>query len=567
MRIRYIGLLLCTSILLSTCISSSTNRNIAPQTRPRLAILPFTGGTAEDAETIAEFFSFQEEIVRNFMPVPRTSAIENLMKEQRFQRAGLTDADTIAQLGKQLNADLVLAGHITQLGGEKLLLITIVHVERLQQIAGDYRKYTRIEEVLNYFPAMAKRLVTASRRNTSRLPTLAVLPFNTLASGVEETDAEVLAQILAIELVNSGTYAVFPRTSSIERVMAEHNIQRSGMTDPASVKLIGKAVNVEYVLSASMRSLGTDRYFSASVLHVESGELKVGNHKQYRTIVDGLLLMPALAQELTGRSIARRRRPEVNPQPTMPSNMVYIQGGTFTMGSPVSEPGRNSDEGPQRQVTVGGFYLGRYEVTQKEYQEVMGTNLSYFKGDNLPVERVSWFDAVEYCNRLSRRDGLTPAYTISGTGDNWTVSWNRSANGYRLPTEAEWEYACRAGTTTPFSTGNNITTSQANYNGNHPYNNNAKGEYRGKTTPVGSFAPNAWGLYDMHGNVWEWCWDWYGTYPSSSETNPQGASSGSPRVLRGGGWLNFAQGLRSAFRSHYESSFWNFAVGFRLVRP
>ncbi|GBU26785.1 hypothetical protein R84B8_00298 [Treponema sp. R8-4-B8] len=256
----------------------------------------------------------------------------------------------------------------------------------------------------------------------------------------------------------------------------------------------------------------------------------------------------------------------VTPQPTpVPSDMVRIQGGTFTMGSPANEPDRFRGEGPQHQVTVSGFNMGKYEVTQKEYQEVMGANPSYFKGDNLPVENVNWSDAVEYCNRRSLKEGLTPAYTING--DN--VTWNRGANGYRLPTEAEWEYACRAGTTTPFSTGNNITTRQANYNGKYPYNNNAKGESRGKTTAVGIFSPNALGLYDMHGNVNEWCWDWFGDYTNETQTDPAGAVSGTARVMRGGCFYDGAMSVRSARREYglqSDPSRTN-GIGFRLVRP
>jgi formylglycine-generating enzyme required for sulfatase activity len=193
----------------------------------------------------------------------------------------------------------------------------------------------------------------------------------------------------------------------------------------------------------------------------------------------------------------------------------------------------------------------------------MGNNPSKFKGGNLPVEMVSWFDAIAYCNARSQREGLSLAYSI--VGEN--VTWNQNSNSYRLPTEAEWEYACRAGTTGPFSTGNNITTSQANYDGNDPYTNNAKGIYREKTTDVGSFTPNPWGLYDMYGNVLEWCWDWYGDYMKRSQANPSGAASGFGRVLRGGSWSGYARFLRSAFRGYINPSRRDGDYGFRVVRP
>jgi formylglycine-generating enzyme required for sulfatase activity len=265
-------------------------------------------------------------------------------------------------------------------------------------------------------------------------------------------------------------------------------------------------------------------------------------------------------------------------QNATPDGFVRIQGGTFTMGSPANEPERLDREDPQHEVTISGFYMGKYEVTQKEYQEIMGTNPSEYKGDNLPVENVSWYDAVEYCNMRSQKEGLTPAYIINKNLRDpnnecrddtvkWIVKWRKNADGYRLPTEAEWEYACRAGTTTPFNTGNNITTSQANYNGS-PYNNNAEGEYRQKTTPVGSFAPNAWGLYDMHGNVCEWCWDWYGRYAGGLQTDPVGADRGDGRAVRGGGWNYSARYIRSAHREQ-SIPLMNMAdfIGFRLVRP
>jgi formylglycine-generating enzyme required for sulfatase activity len=244
-----------------------------------------------------------------------------------------------------------------------------------------------------------------------------------------------------------------------------------------------------------------------------------------------------------------------------PKGLIRTEGGTFTMGSPVGEPRRSGSE-LQRQVTVSPFYIGKYEVTQAEYEKIMGTNPSHFRGANLPVERVTWFNAITYCNRLSEREGLSPAYTVNGQN----VSWNRDANGYRLPTEAEWEYACRAGTTTAFFTGSNITTSQANYDGNRPYNNNASGTFRERTSPVGSFEPNAFGLYDMHGNVGEWCWDWHGEYARGEQTNPIGAASGPYRVFRGGGWNHAGDFLRSARRGGLAPANRGEYLGFRVVR-
>ena len=251
-------------------------------------------------------------------------------------------------------------------------------------------------------------------------------------------------------------------------------------------------------------------------------------------------------------------------------NMQYtlIKGGTFQMGSPESEPERSSDE-IQHSVTVGNFYMSKTEISQKEYQEIMGVNPSATKGDDLPVTNITWYDAVQYCNKLSQKEGLAPCYTISGN----TVTWDKSANGYRLPTEAEWEYAARANTTTPFNFGDYVHNSDANCYNAYGYNNDASGNwvngsdaYLRKTVAVNQYAANDYGLYNMHGNAAEWVWDWYSEYDSKTPTNPVGSESGNAKVVRGGGWNDHPKHIRSAYRGAQPADVGLYSIGIRPVR-
>ncbi|ARV58657.1 peptidase C14 [Nostocales cyanobacterium HT-58-2] len=229
--------------------------------------------------------------------------------------------------------------------------------------------------------------------------------------------------------------------------------------------------------------------------------------------------------------------------------MVSIPAGSFKMGSPQGEKERRENEGPQRTVNVPAFFMGRFEVTQEQYQQVMGKNPSYFKekGAKRPVEKVSWNDAMDFCKKLSQKTGRT----------------------YRLPSEAEWEYACRAGTTTPFHFGETITTELANYDGNYTYASAPKGKYRQQTTEVGSFPPNAFGLYDMHGNVWEWCADtWHDSYEGAPVDGSAWIDNSEYRCLRGGSWYYFPSFCRSAYRDFSGRAVRDLIVsyvGFRVV--
>jgi formylglycine-generating enzyme required for sulfatase activity/serine/threonine protein kinase len=222
---------------------------------------------------------------------------------------------------------------------------------------------------------------------------------------------------------------------------------------------------------------------------------------------------------------------------------AWIPPGQFLMGSPPDEEGRDEDERPHAVTLTQGFYLGIHPVTQEQWRAIVGHNPSNFTGKNRPVECVSWEDAQRFCKKLNQRYGQR----------------------YRLPTEAEWEYACRAGTTTAYSFGDTISPDQANYNSPAAYGSALPGVVREETTPVGLFPANAWGLYDMHGNVWEWCADWYGLYPRGSFIDQTGPEAGTLRVLRGGSWYFNARNCRSACRARGAPGYRNSTVGFRIV--
>jgi len=228
--------------------------------------------------------------------------------------------------------------------------------------------------------------------------------------------------------------------------------------------------------------------------------------------------------------------------------LVWCPPGTFLMGSPVEELGRAEDETQHPVTLIRGFWIAKYPVTQVQYRAVMKTNPSHFKGARRPVECVTWDDAMAWCRKMNGIAADAPA------GCEWG-----------LPSEAQWEYACRAGTTTPFSFGFELNGREANCDGNYPHGTTTKGPNLGGTCEVGSYGPNPWGLHDMHGNVWEWCRDWYRDYPSSAVTDPLGPPHGGTRIERGGCWAHGAWSCRAAIRCADEPDARNYDLGFRPV--
>jgi formylglycine-generating enzyme required for sulfatase activity len=262
---------------------------------------------------------------------------------------------------------------------------------------------------------------------------------------------------------------------------------------------------------------------------------------------------PRLTLRRTPRTGRGYLEPLLEVSDALPLHMVLIPGGTFTMGSPEDELEPTEAEGPQHEVTVPAFFMGRYPVTQAQYESLMASSpateydADRFVALNQPVVGVSWHNAVAFCDRLAKLTGRP----------------------YRLPSEAEWEYACRAGTTTPFYFGKTITTEVANYNGNYTYADGPEGEYRNAPTPVDHFGiANAFGLSDMHGNVWEWCQDvWRGNY-DGAPTDGSAWTTGENekyKVICGGSWNAYPRDCRSASRDPYFADYRNYYIGFRVV--
>ena len=397
---------------------------------------------------------------------------------------------------------------------------------------------------------------------------IAVFPFEDMEKVLTINQMVMFYQEFSNEFTNrsAGKFSVVPRQDVERLINTEAAFQLSDFSARAKTAEMQRVLNGTQILTGRIGKLDNKiRIIVSLYTYPELVQLRGGTTLEVVNVRELFEKIPELVQKMQNE-IAGGNTGQKNRYSDTPANFVRIEGGTFLMGSPRTEANRDRDE-TQHQVTVSSFYMSEKEVTLGEYLEIMQFNPNELsQGVNLPVINVNWYSAIEYCNARSIAEGLTPVYNIfydirdpsnlnTYDYDRFLVTWNKNANGYRLPTEAEWEFACRAGTTTAYNTGNGITTNQAHFNFSE-----------GIVYPVGNYLPNQWGLYDMHGNVNEWCWDWYGEYENKANTDPSGPASGKWRVAKGGSWRNRKpQHLRSAYRFSLSPT-WYGNMGIRLVR-
>jgi formylglycine-generating enzyme required for sulfatase activity len=320
----------------------------------------------------------------------------------------------------------------------------------------------------------------------------------------------------------------------------------------------GREAGIRYVIYGSLSKLGSTFYVILSLIDTEGRQAGVKKEflEKYRVTredlfknakkIASMVVGPISAKPVTVAKKAPTTRKAAPPEKITNSigmSFVLIQSGSFIMGSPLDEPERSDDETPHPVDISQSFYMQTTEVTQRQWEMVMGSDPSHFKecGEDCPVEFVSWNDAQNFIKLLNKME---------------------KTDAYRLPTEEEWEYAARAGTTTTFNTGDCISTEQANYDGKRPLTGCPSGDSQETTVKAKSFLPNAWGLYGMHGNVWEWCEDWKEPYPG--DLRPADLIKG--RVLRGGSLSDSARNLRSARRFQYAPDYADYDIGFRIVK-
>ena len=381
-----------------------------------------------------------------------------------------------------------------------------------------------------------------AKKPASSEPSIAILSIQ--SDKKNDASVEKISDIVAEHYQNKSNAKVLYLDDIRELLRTENVESLLRCFSDSCISKIGALAGVDLLILGSVGQLGQSYLFSLKMVDV----LRDKTLKRVTASVEndiGLILgkIPQMVDEMVTiqKSVENplQVRPVSDSTAAFNESIIWIQGGTFEMG--IVSNAEDFDALPKHKVTVKGFYMDKYEVTKEDYERVMGNNPSAFRGcSKCPADNVTWFEADEYCRKI----------------------------GKRLPTEAEWEYACRAGTSSNFHYGNTLSSSQANFDGNHPYGGVPIGQFRTRPVTIGQYDPNGWGLHDMHGNVAEWCSDWYDAayYGNSSPENPQGPADGKLKVVRGGSWNGKAAMLRSGKRTGYNPSLRLNTIGFRCVK-
>ena len=495
-----------------------------------------------------------------YIAVERTASFLNEMhKEQSYQQSGSVDDSEISRLGKQFGVDYVCVATPFDLWNEKYISARMIDVERAEVIATSsaYGAVTNSQQFLSVMSILSNGLLSAFEQ--SKMPDAKKVAVYVTRTGNKDIDI-ILGDQLVAGFAQSGRYLAIERTQGfLDQISKEKGYQDDGAVDDEELMRVGKQFGVQYVCVAKTSQMWGDYYIATRLIDVEHGEV-VNSYKknaiQLGSSQQVVSVAKEIASKLSDKTIAEQQHGDGSSSQDFTETaygvnmkMIWVEGGEFLMGC-TSEQGNDcgDDEENVRRVTVDGFYIGMLEVTQAQWEKVMGTSTYqqrnkanpdwpiYGIGDDYPMYYVSWGEAMEFCRQLSVK-----------TGRNYT-----------LPTEAQWEYAARGGNKNDGTkyAGSNDISEVAWYEGNSPSSMHT----------VGSKRANALGIYDMSGNVWEWCKDWYASSYSSSDTNnPTGPSSGSYRVNRGGSWFYSASYCRVAYRS-YNSPGYRFSyLGFRVV--
>jgi formylglycine-generating enzyme required for sulfatase activity len=372
-----------------------------------------------------------------------------------------------------------------------------------------------------------------------------------------------------VETVPEGSHLVMTR-ESIQELLPD-GVKLTDCLDAVCEVEIGRMLGADFVISGEVLTFAEEYRLILKLHDCNSAAFMTSEAVAAKELTELEAQIPDVAWPVALRIDGRRppvtveapgaapierfdREPQSSVNRAVLPAMSRVGPGEFLMGSPPYERGRDEVEDRHQVTLTRPFLISVTEITQAQWYEIMGTRPAWFEGSDRPVEKVDWFDAVRFCNALSQAEGLTPAYRI-GRGQ---VSWNRDADGYRLPTAAEWEYACRAGSTTRYAAGDDPGRLQTvGWFGGSPGDG---------TRAVGRLEPNAWGLYDMHGNVWEWVWDWSGDYPPSFARDPAGPADGRSRVIRGGAFDSPASSCRSAKHNAADPELNAPIIGFRVAR-